>query len=153
LSQQYTTLKGRHILSYVRYISQVPYTQVAYPTVEMNRKFRLEAFSQPSYDMGKDGYIPELLLLTHPPHISTILFSVALHCATSEFLSDRSTNIELIGLKSLVRHLELRHKIISYRWKSVCRLHSTGKMYKNGLKMLKTRLPSKISEESNDKRT
>jgi hypothetical protein len=28
--------------TYVRQISQVPYTQVAYPTVEMKRKLRLQ---------------------------------------------------------------------------------------------------------------
>jgi len=85
----------------------VPYTQVAYPTVEMKRKLRLQYSVSHRREVEQDEDLPELLLLAHSPHVLSVLFGVSLDGIVAQLRGDHASNMTLRGFHVLVAHLVL----------------------------------------------
>jgi hypothetical protein len=49
--------------------------------------------------------MPELLLLTHPPHVLSVLFSVALDGTSTQLRGNHTSNMSLRGMHLLVSHI------------------------------------------------
>jgi hypothetical protein len=74
--------------------------------------------------MGSNETLPELLLFAHPPHVLAILFRITLHSTASQLVSDRATDMALVGLQSLVAHLALQVKMVEKEQKQTVNSHT-----------------------------